>query len=53
LAPEPDAFAAEPSRPDDKGFAVEVAFADATVRVRDGADGDLVRTVLAALSAAR
>ena len=51
-APEPEASAAEPARHDD-AFAVEVAFTGATVRVRDGADGDLVRTVLAALSAPR
>ena len=51
--PEPEASAAEPGRPVDDTFAVEVEFAGATVRVRDGADGDLVRTVLAALSAPR
>jgi transposase len=50
---EPVPPAAEPGRHVDDSFAVEVAFADASVRVRDGADGDLVRTVLAALSAAR
>jgi transposase len=50
---EPEPPAAEPGRHVDDSFAVEVEFAGATVRVRDGADGDLVRTVLAALSAAR
>ena len=50
---EPETPAAEPVRHVDDSFAVEVEFAGATVRVRNAADGDLVRTVLAALSAAR
>jgi transposase len=51
--PEPETPVAEPSRHGDDTFAVEVQFAGATVRVRDGADSDLVRTVLATLSAPR
>jgi transposase len=51
--PEPEASATEPVQHADDTFAVEVQFAGATVRVRDGADGDLVRTVLATLSAPR
>ena len=51
--PEPETPVAEPGRHVDDTFAVEVEFAGATVRVRDGADGDLVRTVLAALSVPR
>jgi transposase len=51
--PEPQASATRSGQDIDETFAVEVEFAGATVRVRDGADGDLVRTVLAALSVPR
>jgi transposase len=49
--PEPETPVAQPGRHVDDSFAVEVEFAGTTVRVRNAADGDLVRTVLDALSA--
>jgi transposase len=52
--PEPESPTDETCRQDDaNGYALEIEIGGATVRLRNLADSDLVRTVLAALSAPR